>query len=173
MHGSPPSPPVRASRLAPALAALFSLALLFAPAAAAQDAPRLGVYDTQRVLQAFGPYAEYQQKVRDLQARARQQGQGLDQETLMKMRQQMNAARNELLQEYQRAVNDALPGVARQNDLQVVAVEVAYTSDNVETVDVTGDLVEALNGAAGASAGAPAAAPPAANRGRPSPPQRR
>lgn len=128
-----------------AVLTLVAASALLASPALAQEAPRLGVYNPQQVLANFGPHDEFQKTVRDIQVQAQGQGEQIGQQAIMELQQEIESARNDLLQRYDAALNEVLPDVARQHELDVVVVEVAYVSGDIEPVDLTDELARAVN----------------------------
>ncbi|MGC9455400.1 MAG: hypothetical protein ACP5HU_11130 [Phycisphaerae bacterium] len=110
------------------------------------DADKLvvGTYDPAQAFQASPGQKELEEKARDAQAEANQAQQEGDQQKLTQISQQFRMDQQRIIQQFQSDVEEVMPDVAESEGVKVVAVEVTYTAEDVETRDVTEALVEAL-----------------------------
>ncbi|MFP4027755.1 MAG: hypothetical protein ACLFWL_08200 [Candidatus Brocadiia bacterium] len=106
----------------------------------------VGIYEPQRAFQQYPGRAKlmkaYQSVQKDM-AKAREEG---DQQKTQQLQQQLQQKQEEVIEEFENKVEKALPTIARKEELKLVATEVVYTADNVETKDVTTAVMEAIGG---------------------------
>ncbi len=108
-----------------------------------EAAVRVGTYDPEAVFQQYPGYAELMEAVQT----AQQELEGADQQAIMQAQQRIQELQAEVIRDFQADVDRALPDVARNAELQLVAIEVAYATDGIETVDITAQLAEAVSDA--------------------------
>lgn len=70
---------------------------------------------------------------------AQQEG---DQEKVRQVQQQFEQQRTQIVQQFHTDVQQALPEVAEEAGIKVIALEIAYTAEDVATQDLTEDLVK-------------------------------
>lgn len=110
-------------------------------AEAAESALRVGTYQPQIVFEQHPGHAELMKAIQS----AQEQMQGGDREQAMQRQQELAQIQDRIIGQFQQDVEKALPEVAEEVNVKVVAVEVAYSDDDVETVDVTSELGRAVS----------------------------
>ncbi|MFO7957720.1 MAG: hypothetical protein R6X33_11560 [Candidatus Brocadiia bacterium] len=105
---------------------------------------KVGTYNAEAVFQSHPGHARLMNAVQE----AQQQVEGADQQTRAQIQQQISQQQAQIIQQFQSDVQEALPEAAEAADVKVVAVEIAYTAEDVETVDVSEHLIKAFEGAA-------------------------
>ncbi|MGM0578429.1 MAG: hypothetical protein ACQEXJ_22075 [Myxococcota bacterium] len=131
--------------------AVAALALLLvAPSTSAEPAkdgaPKLevGTYEPQVVFESYPGKKKAMEDMAKVQAdmqKAQQQG---DQQQMMQLQQKAQAQQKKVLDDFEKAVRETVPDVAKAEGIDLVAVEVSYASDEVETVDLTQKIIGAL-----------------------------
>jgi len=111
---------------------------------AAANAMQVGTYDQQALFQEYPGSDELTEFYRDLQQRMQQAQQEGNQQKLQELQQEAEAKRQQVLQGFQNAVKTAIPQVAEEADVQVVALQVVYAADDVEQADLTRPLAQAI-----------------------------
>lgn len=110
----------------------------------AADGLKVGTYNPQ---DAFEQYPARGEMMREMQAaqqkiqEAQQQG---DQQTLMQLQQEIQQLQQETIQAFYKDVEEALPEIADKQGVKVVAMEVVYTSEDVESSDLTEQVVSSF-----------------------------
>lgn len=141
-------------RLTALTAAVLTLALgIFAlqPGVQAQEAGDglvVGTYQPNEIAQAVGFQQKMMQKMEGLQARMQQAQQEGDQEAMQQIQTEAQQAQQEATDELLADIEAVMPRVAEQTGVRIVAVDVAYTAEDVTTKDITQDIVNAMSGAA-------------------------
>lgn len=105
---------------------------------------KVGTYNPEAVFQSHPGHARLMNAVQE----AQQQLEGADQQTRAQLQQQISQQQAEIVQQFQSDVQEALPEAAEAAGVKVVAVEIAYTAEDVETVDVSQQLIETFEEAA-------------------------
>jgi Skp family chaperone for outer membrane proteins len=129
-----------------ALAAVAGLVLTQGVTAQQAGTPPVvvGTYQPQQVAEQSPAQAKLSQRVQGLQAEMQQAQQAGDQTELQRLQAQAQQAQQDAAAEFQSAINSAMPGVAESAGAQIIAVEVAYTAPNVQTVDVTQQIIREM-----------------------------
>lgn len=126
-----------------ALAALLLGGLFVAGAAQAQDIS-IGTYDPQQVATAAGVQQMMMERMSGLQQRAQAAQQSGDQAAMQQIQQEAQQIQQEVFETFSTDVESVLPGVADETGVSVIATEVGFTAEGVTTVDVTEQVVAAL-----------------------------
>lgn len=100
----------------------------------------IGTYDPQKV---FQKHPRYNELVTAMTVVRKSQEQG-DQEATMEAQQVFEQKRDEISQEYQKDVSKALPDAAEAAGVDAIAMQVAFTSEDTESHDVTPALAKAV-----------------------------
>lgn len=116
----------------------------------AQAAPegeqvRVGTYEPEQVFGAYHGREAFMQQFQELQIEAQTAQQEGDQEQMMAIQQRLQEAQQEVIETFQNEVEQAMPDVAEKAGVQIVAVEVVYRAPNVETQNVTAEVIEKIN----------------------------
>lgn len=107
---------------------------------------RVGTYDPQQVFNAYPGREQMMNQISEIQAQMQQAQQQQDEQRMIELQQRMQQQRNEAIQRFQSDVEQTLPVVAEDTDIDLVAVEVVFTRPGVETRDITSQVIEALGG---------------------------
>lgn len=131
-------------------AGVVAAVTLFAaqPTAHGQNAAaalKVGTFDQQAVFQNFPASQELMTLYQDVQQQMDEARRAGDQQKIMQLQQAMETKRQEVVGDFQTAVDDALPAVADNAGVQVIALQVVYTSDDVEQTDLTQNLATAIS----------------------------
>jgi len=153
MHRNPAITRTLTAALAVAAIALGAVVTL-SPAARAQDDAQasaaksmtVGTYKPRQVFQAYPGRGESMKKMRDLRSQAQQAQQQGDQKKMQELSRQMQQAQQSAVQKFRDEVDEVLPKVAKSENVDVVAVQVAYSAEGVQTKDLTKQIVEELGG---------------------------
>jgi len=127
-----------------------------AQAERARPAVKIGTYDPEVVFQAHPAEKEMREVLRTAQAQIQQAQQEEDQQKMQQIEQQYQQARQKAIQHFQEDVSEALPEVAKAAGVKVVAMQVVYKADDVQTVDITPHLVKTFEKDDGEESEAPA-----------------
>jgi Skp family chaperone for outer membrane proteins len=121
--------------------------------AQAQDAPekpqstlQVGTYDVEATFQQHPAQKELEKASQSSQAQMQAAQQEGDQQKLHQIQQQFEQTRSQVVEKFYRDVNKAMPTAAKAADVKVVAAEVSYTAKDVETKDITPQLIAAFAG---------------------------
>ncbi len=112
----------------------------------AQGITRVGTFDIEQVFQTYPgreDMMEAQQEAQPQMAEAQQEG---DHQKMQEIQQQLQQKQQEVIDTFHDDVEAELPDIADDANVQVIAVEVEWTADGIDTTDVTDDVVEALGG---------------------------
>lgn len=120
--------------------------------AQAQDAPekpqstlQVGTYDVEATFQQHPAQKELEKASQTAQAQMQAAQQEGDQQKLQQIQQQFQQTRSQVVEKFYRDVNKAMPTVAKAADVKVVAAEVSYTAKDVETKDITPQLIKVFS----------------------------
>lgn len=106
----------------------------------------VGTYDTELVFQRHPSYDELMEALTTAQQGMQQAQQEGNQEEAMRVQQQYEQTRNRVIEEFRTDVTETVPEAAEAAGVQVVAVEIIYTGDDVGAKDITDELIEAFGG---------------------------
>ncbi|MFO7898461.1 MAG: hypothetical protein R6V58_05315 [Planctomycetota bacterium] len=137
-----------------AVVAVAALAIMWAGWPRAQAEPddgaeavvQVGTYQPRTVFQnspAGKELMEEVQAIRPAMAKAQQAG---DQQKLQQLQTQFQKKQKETVEKFERDIEKVLPGVAKAAGVKVIALEVVYAAEGVETEDVTAQVTKALGG---------------------------
>lgn len=106
----------------------------------------VGTYTPRLAFQEH-PAQEDLQKAAEAAQRQMQQAQqdGGDQQKMQQIQQQYEHKRTQAVEQYQRDVDKVIPDVAEAANVKVVTLEVVYMADDVETKDITPDVIDAFS----------------------------
>lgn len=113
-------------------------------APANDGAPHVGVVAVDRVFEAYPGMQEFNQQAQSLQQKFTEAQQTGDQQRQMEIQQQYAELRTQFDAEFRRDLEEVARKVARDKGVRVIAAEVIYRADDVQDVDLTPDLVEAM-----------------------------
>lgn len=110
----------------------------------AEPAMKVGVYDQQALFQEYPGSEELMQYFQQIESDMQEARQAGDQEKMQQLQQATEQKRNEVVEKFQDAVQEALPQVAGEENVKVVAMQVVYTADDVQTTNLTEPLAAAI-----------------------------
>lgn len=105
----------------------------------------VGSYEPQKAFEQYPGRNELLEEFQSAQedmTKAQEQG---DQQKLQQIQMKLQQKQQQVIDQFQRDVEAALPDVAKAAEVQVIAVEIAYTAEGVKTKDVTSQVVSALS----------------------------
>jgi len=109
-------------------------------------AVQIGTYDVQATFQQHPLQKELMESFTAIQTQLRQAGAREDaSEEVQKLEQKYKKIREQIVELFQRDVRQALPTVAEETGVKAIALQVVYTDDDSEVVDVTPDLIKVLS----------------------------
>ena len=103
---------------------------------------KVGTYNPQTAFEQHPLQKKLMEKYNSLQAAIQEAQQEGDQQKAMQLQQQFEQQRTQIIEQFQQDVEKALPEAAEAADVKVIALEIAYTADDVKTQDVTAHIVE-------------------------------
>lgn len=107
---------------------------------------KVGTYNPQQVFDRYPDREAMMNQMQELQGQMQDASQQGDQQQMAQLQQQMQQAQNEAIQKFQRDVEEAVPAVAQEREIDLVVTEVVYQADRVEAEDITDDVIEQLGG---------------------------
>ena len=120
-----------------------------AGSANAQQAEGLsvGTYQPQQAFREYHRTQSFQREVQQLQQQAQN-----DPQKAIQMQQQLQQKQQQLVQQFQSDVEAAVPEVAKEEDVQLVAAQIVYTSPDLQSnvKDLTPAITEKINEGAAA-----------------------
>lgn len=112
----------------------------------ADEAMVVGTYDPQAVAMQSGLQQKMQAEMGGLQQRMQTAQQEGDQAAMQEIQSEAGQIQERIVGEFESDLDGVMPGVAEEVGVKIIAVEVSYTADEVETKDVTDALIAELNG---------------------------
>ena len=112
----------------------------------AAEVAQVGTYDMQMAFQQYPGREELMkiyQSVKSEMSKAQKEG---DQEKAREIQQKLQKKQQEIIEKFRSDVEKAVPKVANSTGVKVVAVQVVYTADGVNTRDITPQIVEEIGG---------------------------
>lgn len=135
-----------------AVVAVIALAIVWAGWPKAQAAPddktvvQVGTYEPQKVFGDSPAGKELQDEVQAIRPAIMKAQQAGDQQKIQQLQQQFQKKQEEAVEKFESDVEKALPDVAKAAGVGVIALEVVYTAEGIETQDVTEQLTKAIGG---------------------------
>jgi len=117
----------------------------------ADAAMAVGVYQPQAVFNEHPVREEMIGELERVQLQMQQAQQAGDTQRIMELQSQMEQKQQEVVERFQQDLNRVMPRVAEEAGVKVVAVQVAYVADDVQTKDVTQQVIASVREAAGAT----------------------
>jgi hypothetical protein len=115
----------------------------------AQDTPdltiRVATYEPQTVFSQSHLQNELLQSSQRISAAMEQAQQQGDQDAMQQLQLQFRSEQERIVGEFEDGLKEIMPAIAREEGLQLVAVDVIYQQDNVQTRDITQDVVQKMN----------------------------
>lgn len=107
---------------------------------------RVGTYEPQKAFNNYYGYDEMNQEMQQLQGEMQQAQQEGDRQRLQQLQQRMQQLQDETIQQFYDDVENAVPEVAKDSGVSIVAVEILYTEDQVEEPkNLTDPIIEKIN----------------------------
>jgi Skp family chaperone for outer membrane proteins len=107
---------------------------------------RVATYEPQLVFQSSPHAARLNERVGQMQREAQEAQEQGDHQRAMQIQGQMQAVQNEVVQGFFSDVEEAIPDVAAESGVKIVALEVVWVDpDFDEPKDLTTELIEELN----------------------------
>lgn len=117
-----------------------------------EKASQVGTYEPQAVFQNSPHSATLTERLAPLQQEAQQAAQEGDQQRAIEIQGRMQTIQNEVVQEFLSDVEAAIPNVAAEAGMKIVALDVVWVDPELgEPKDISNDLVAELNGNAPAN----------------------
>jgi len=115
--------------------------------AAQADAPaQVATYKPQQAFDQYYLADQLQQKMQEMQRQMQQAQQAGDRQKLMQIQQQMQQERQKVIDQFYSDVETAAVDVARDEGVDIVAVEILYTADRIgEPADMTEQIIKTMN----------------------------
>ncbi|MFO8006725.1 MAG: hypothetical protein R6V05_03225 [Candidatus Brocadiia bacterium] len=105
---------------------------------------QVGTYDPQKAFEQSPAQEELMEAYEASLPALREAEQKGDQQKAQQLQQKLVQKREQLIGEFQNDVRAALPDVAKAAGVQVVALDIVYTEESVNTKDITPQIVEAI-----------------------------
>lgn len=105
----------------------------------------VGTYEPRRVFNAYHLRDAFIDKVRKLQGEMRKAQQANDRNKMLAIQKQVQDAQSRLIKQFTADLDRVMPTVAKQANVTLVAVDVAYKAPNIRTKDVTGLVIQQVN----------------------------
>lgn len=105
----------------------------------------VGTYEPQQVAERYGINQKLMEGLTGLQERmqtAQQQG---DQQAMQEIQAEAQQVQEDVVSEFEKEVEDAMAAVAEETGADIIAVQVAYLAEGIETKDVTNELIEEMD----------------------------
>ncbi len=112
----------------------------------------VGTYDAETVFQSHPAQSELSSAMQSAQMQMQQAQQTGNQQQMQQIQMEHQQTRGRLIGEFEDDIAEAMPDIAKSTGVNVAAMEVMYTADDVETKDITSDLVAAIGQGDGESA---------------------
>lgn len=127
-------------------AALLGVLLSSSATRAAEDAPaiKVGTFEPALIAQQAGLQAKMQEKMSGLQERAQAAQQSGDQAAMQQLQSEFQQIQKEIVDEFKSSIDKALPKVAEETGVVLIAIEVSYAAPGIESVDVTKEVAAAM-----------------------------
>jgi Skp family chaperone for outer membrane proteins len=110
-----------------------------------ESALQVGTYDVEAVFQQHPARTELEKISQTAQAQMQAAQQEGDQEKLQQVREQFQQTRDQLVEKFYQDVDKTIPTAAEEADVKLVAAEVSYTAKDVESKDITPQLIAAFD----------------------------
>lgn len=126
------------------LSLLLALPAAVGDAQAQEAAVRVGTYDLQEVFQTLDLGRELEDRMASLQLEAQAAQQEGNQQRLQEIQREAQQAQQEVIEGFRSTLERLTPQIAEEQAVQVVAGDILYTSPGSEVVDLTDDVIRAM-----------------------------
>jgi hypothetical protein len=139
------------SKLPLIVAALTALVLLVSPQLGAKDKDvaeglQVGTYQPQKVFEQSPGRAKLMQAVQSAQKSMQEIQKSGDRQKAQKVQQDFQKKQQQIIQKFEKTVQKALPDVAEETGVQIIAARVEYVAEGITTTDLTPEIVKAIGG---------------------------
>lgn len=107
---------------------------------------RVGTYNPEQVFNAYPERERLMSQLTELQGQMQRAQQEQDQQQMMQLQQQMQQRQQEAIEQFENDVAATLPDVADEAQLDLVAIEVVWNREGVQSQDVTDEIIEGFGG---------------------------
>ncbi len=105
----------------------------------------IGVYNPQAVLEEHPLHDDLWEAASAIQVDMQEAQEEGDYERIQELQRDFEQERNTILDEFEADVDDAIAEIVDDTDIQVVALEVVYAAEGIDTTDITQDIIELVN----------------------------
>ncbi len=109
-----------------------------------EAAIQVGTYNAQDAFEQHPAQAGLKESMASLQGAMQEAQEEGDNQRMQQLQQQFEQERTQAVEQFHQDVEAAVPEAADKAGVQVVAEQVIYTADNIETKDITADVVDAF-----------------------------
>lgn len=106
---------------------------------------RIGSYEHERAFQEFHETAKFREYAEGIEAEFMRAVEANDQQKVMMIQIEAQQRQQELMLSFENKVAEVMPDVARENNLNVVALEIVYYDPEIDPIDVTNAVIEKIN----------------------------
>lgn len=110
----------------------------------AKDVLKIGTYNPQAVFDQHPLKDKLMKQYGTIQKATQKAQKEGDQQKVMKLQQQFEQQRNQIIEKFHSDVDKAIPAIAKKNGIKVIALEISYTADDIATKNVTKQLMNAF-----------------------------
>jgi len=107
-----------------------------------------GSYNPQSIAQQIGLEQQLMAEMGGLQQRMMEAQQNGDQDAMQQIQIEAQQIQEDIVGKFETDMEAAMPEVAAEAGVQMIAIEISWTAPGVETKDITQDIVDALGGPA-------------------------
>lgn len=108
----------------------------------------VGTYEPQQIAQQTGLQQKIQGEMQGLQQRMQSAQQQGDRQAMQQIQQEAQQIQQRMITEFEDDMDAAMPDVAKETGADIIAAQVSYTADGIETKDVTNEIVAKMGGSA-------------------------
>lgn len=105
----------------------------------------VGIYDPQEAFDAHPAQKELLTAAESAQTQMQEAQQQGDQQKMQQIQQQFEQSRARTIEKFQQDVEKTMPTAAQAAGVQVAAVEIVYKANDVQTRNITPELIKAFN----------------------------
>ncbi len=106
---------------------------------------RIGQVDVERVYNEYHGMREFQAGMLDIQQEFQQAQEAGDQQKLIELQQEFQLKQEAFHAEFESSLADATEAVSGEAGVDLVAAQVIYHGDDVDVVDISGELIAEMN----------------------------
>ncbi len=106
---------------------------------------RIGQVDVERVYNEYHGMPGFQAEMQGIQQEFQQAQEAGNQQKLMELQQEFQLKQESFHAEFESSMADATEAVSGEAGVDLVVAEVIYHGDDVEVVDISGELIAEMN----------------------------